>query len=247
MSKEIQSAWEQTKEDKNMLWKAKRLTNKEIDTIFSPLKKADINEENILNFLKELVEHTHKILKKERFENNYIEKKFSKQSTRELLSTGKTFYMNPCLDFVLVTIEWLKKAGVKDIQFIMEELSCPQNIYKVHFGIEITVGNCNYYIDHIGKNDVYIWKGKFASNFEHKWEKVIHTTKTDAKNISLDDTLYTLIEKKIIHPKFFKINELLETFKTRLKKHNTIENRNRWFVDKVKNIHEPEIFIENIE
>lgn len=247
MDKEIYTVWEQRKEKKSKIWTTTLLTNTEIDRLFTPLKKGEINKENTITTLTNIVKHTHKILKKERFENSFIDKNFSKQTTRELLTTGKTFYMNPCLDFVLVTIEWLKKSGFENIQFIMEELECPQNIYKVHFGIEVTIKNNPYYIDYIGKNDVHIGKWKFASNFEHKGETVVNTTKTDAKNISLDDTLYSLVEKKVIHPKNFKINELLETFKTRLKKHNTIENRNRGFVEKVKNIHEPEIFIENIE
>lgn len=73
---------------------------------------------------------------------------------------------------------------------------------------------------------------------------MVHSIKADAKDISVDDTIYTLMEKKIIQFKNFD-PKLLDILKERLKKHNSPEQRSRGFVATVRNIHEPEIFVEN--
>ena len=58
--------------------------NEEISNVFLPLTMA--NNDDIFEFLKGVIHHIHKILKKDKFENEYIENKFGKLSTRELIS-----------------------------------------------------------------------------------------------------------------------------------------------------------------
>lgn len=217
------------------------LGNDEIENLFTPLKNK-INEENIFEFLKNIIEHIHKLVKKEKMENEYIDKHLWNLSARELLSRGKTFYMNPCLDFVLVTIEWLKRTGIKDTRFVIEELQCPGNRFKLHFGVEICINEDIYHIDHRTKNMVIIGKGKFESDYTEKWESVAHTIHIDANHITPDDTIHTLIEKWLIPLKFFD-TKILEILKEKLKKDNNEEQRENWFVSQVKDIHKPEIII----
>lgn len=222
----------------------KQIGNDEIDNLFFPLTKPW--NKDIYLFLQEVVHYIHKLLKKERFENDYIEKNFGKLSARELLTEGKTFYMNPCLDFVLVTIEGLKRTGIENIQFIVEELECPWDGFKLHFGIEVSREGKNYYIDYRWQNNVFLGEWNFISKYKEKGESVIHNIKVDAKNISVDDNIYTLIDKGIVNFKKFD-PKFLEVIKERLKKHNGPEQRTRWFVKVVKDIHQPEIFIEDSE
>ena len=222
----------------------KNIGNDEIKALFFPLTKNW--DKDIFDFLKNMVFFIHKILKKERFENEYIEKNFAKLSARELLTEGKTFYMNPCLDFVLVTIEGLKRTGIENIKFIVEELQCPGNGFKVHFGIELIREGKNYYIDYRSMNNVFLWQGNFMSNYEYKGETIAHSIKIDAKNISVDDNIYTLMERWIIQFKNLNM-EVLAMLKEKLKKHNKPEQWDRWFVSAVEDINKPEIFLENKE
>ncbi|MCX6825488.1 MAG: hypothetical protein NTY80_04705 [candidate division SR1 bacterium] len=219
----------------------KTMGNDEINNVFLPLTVA--NNDDIFEFLKGVIHHIHKILKKDKFENEYIENRFGKLSTRELISEGKTFYMNPCLDFVLVTVEGLKRSGLKNILFIIEELACPGGSHKLHFGIEIKKEDKNYYVDYRGQNNVFLGEGKFASKYEHKGEKSMHKIKIDAQNISIDDNIHTLMNRGIVQFKNFNPASF-ETMKEKLKRHNTPKQRTDGFVNQVNHIHQPEIFIE---
>ena len=221
----------------------RKIGNDEIEKLFVPINTWW--GRNISDVLKEIVQYVHKLLKKVRFENEYLDKHFGKLSARELLSRGKTFYMNPCLDFVLVTIEWLKRTGIDNIQFIAEELKCPWDLFKVHFGIEIEHQTKKYYIDYRGKNDVFLGEGNFRSKYEKKWEKIINSIRVNAKDISVDDNIYSLMEKWVI--KFKKFNSSwLEQLTEKIKKHNVPEQRQHNLAG-VKNIEEAEIFLEDNE
>ena len=221
-----------------------QLKNNEIEELFIPLKNGNVWKHDFFLFLKKIVEHIHRLIKKERLDNEYIENKLGKTSARELLSTGKTFYMNPCLDFVLVTIEGLKRIGIQEVKFVIEELKCPWNLYKLHFGIDIPHQGEKYYIDYRSKNDVFLGKGDFESNYADKGEHVENIIRIDADHIWTDDNIYTLMDKKLIEFKFFD-PKIFDMLKKKLKKDNTEEERKRWFVSQVKDIEKPEIFIEN--
>lgn len=221
-----------------------QLGNEEIEQLFVPLKNIDRKKQDFIKFLECIIHHIHTLIKKERLENEYIENHLGKLSARQLLSTGKTFYMNPCLDFVLVTIEWLKKTWIEWTKLIIEELKCPWNWFKLHFGIEVANNGDDYHIDYRTKNDVFLGKGKFESDYKDKWEQIVNTIKINANNISTDDNIYTLIEKWLASFKFFD-PKILEMLKEKLKKDNNIDQRKNWFVKNVKNIHQPEIFFKN--
>lgn len=226
--------------------KEKTLTSQEIQEIFASLKSTEIEENDFFSFLKKIVNHIHYLVKKEKLDNEYIDNNLGNVSARQILTTGKTFYMNPCLDFVLVTIEGLKRIGIKDTSFVIEELQCPGNQYKLHFGVDIPYQGENYYIDYRTKNDVFLGKGNFQSNYADKNEQVANIIKIDAEDMWSDDTIYTLIEKKLLKFKFFD-PKVFDMLKEKLKKDNTNEQRENWFVSKVKNIHQAEIFVETGE
>ena len=116
--------------------KLKELTDEELGEIFKhfpKIKKNKLQTPAFIQFLKDIVQHVHSILKKEQFDNEYIDKYFAKLSTRNLLTQGKTFYMTACLDFVLITLESLKRSGIEDIHLVINEIQTPENNFKVHF------------------------------------------------------------------------------------------------------------------
>lgn len=236
-----EDAWEAKWSKTNII---QQLKNEEIENIFAPLKNANANKKDFSLFLTEVVNHVFTLIKKDKVENEYIENKLGKLSAREILSDGKTCYMNPCLDFVLVTIEALKKSGISDTKLIVEELACPGNRYKIHFGIEIPHQGETYHIDYRSKNDVFLGKWKYQSDYTDKWEKIVNKINIDAKEIWTDDNIYSLIDKKVLNFKFFD-PKILGMLKEKLKKDNTPEEYQNWFVAQVKDITRPEIFIEN--
>lgn len=231
------------REKENIPCHKKNIGNQEIEDLFIPLKKINCWEKEFLEFLQELVQHIHKLIKKQRVENEYIDTKVGKLSARELLSEGKTFYMNPCLDFVLVTIEGLKRIGIEEIKLVVDELQCSWGFYRIHFGIEIKKEEV-YYIDYRTKNDVFLGKGEFKSNYIEKGENVVNSIKVEAGNISTDDNIYNLIERGLC--KFKKFNlQILDLIKEKWKSDNSPEERKNWFADKVKDIYTPEIYIKH--
>ncbi len=215
----------------------------EIEEIFSPLKQIHAWKQNMFDFLQETIQYIHKLVKKEKMENTYIRDNLWSLSTREILSRGKTFYMNPCLDYVLVTMEALKKSGIKNTIFVVDELACPGNFYKLHFGIEIPHEWENYYIDYRTKNDVFIGKGNFESKYHNKGEIRVNTIKINAHDISLDDSLPKLIERWLLSFKYFD-PRILDILKQKLQADNSEDERKN-FRKEIGDIEKPNIFKEN--
>ena len=132
---------------------------------------------------------------------------------------------------------------MENVQLIIEELQSQWNVFKLHFGVEVVRKGNNYYIDYRSKNNVFLGKWKFVSKYEDRGESVVHNIKVDAKNISVDDNIYTLVEKGIVTFKNFD-PKFLDLIKKKLKNQNSPEQRTGWFVAQVRDIHELEIFVE---
>lgn len=221
--KDKEKIWENTeKRIKHHISDIHTLNNQEIENIFMPFKDKEIQEKDFFGFLENMIKHISNLVKKERMENQYIDNHMGKLSAREILSNGKVFYMNPCLDFVIVTLEGLKKSGIEDTKLVIDELSCPWNMYKIHFGVEIPHQGKTYYIDYRTNNDVYLGKGKFESKYDYKWESVANTIKVDAKDISSDDTIYDLVGRWLLPLKYFN-RKILTLLQEKLKHDNTPE------------------------
>lgn len=203
------------------------LSNQDIEKLFTPLKDKKTQEKDFFSFLEAMIIHISNLIKKEKMGNEYIDKHMGKLSAREILSNGKIFYMNPCLDLVMVTLEGLKRSGIENIQLVIDELECPWNIYKLHFGIEILHQEEIYYIDYRTNNDVYLGKGNFKSKYQYKGESIINTIKINAQEISSDDNIHNLIEKWLLQFKNFN-SRILTLLKEKLKHDNTPEQYERF-------------------
>ena len=220
------------------------LNDEAANNLFAPVQNINSDDQDIFSLLKKVIQHMHSLVKKVKTDNTYIEKHMGKLSARNILARGKTSYMNPCLDFVLVTIEWLKRAWIEDIQFVIDELEWTWWPHKIHFGIELIHKGTPYYVDYRFKNNVFIGKGNFDSSYQEKWENVVNKIKVDAKNISIDDNMYALVDKWLVQFKFFDIN-VLDMLKQKLQQNNTDEQRTQWFVNQVRDIHQADIAIED--
>ncbi len=220
------------------------LDDEEIKKLFTPITHINTDNQDVFVLLQKVIQHIHNLVKKEKTDNEYIEKHMGKLSARNILATGKTSYMNPCLDFVLVTIEWLKRSWIKDINLVIDELETQWWPHKIHFGIELRNKWTTYYIDYRFKNNVFIGKGDFESKYQEKWERVANKIKINSKYISIDDNMYTLVDKWLVLFKFFDI-KILNILKQKLQNDNTDDQRIQWFVNQVKDIHQAEIAIED--
>jgi len=235
--KERMKIWENHKNS------IKQLSNEEIEHIFLPLKKIHSWKQDIFGLLEETIQYIHKLVKKEKMWNEYIRENFWNLSARDILSRGKTFYMNTCLDYVLVTIEALKKTWIKDIGFIIDELQCPENFYKLHFGIEIAYQWETYYIDYRAKNDVFIGKWKFESKYQDKGESIVNTIKINDDDFFSDDNLPKLIERWLLPFKYFDPKSL-DMLKKKLQSDNSEDERKN-FIQEIGNIEKPNIIKKN--
>ena len=81
------------------------LDDEETKKLFAPVQDINSDNQDIFSLLKTVIQYMHNLVKKEKTDNSYIANQMGKLSARNILASGKTCYMNPCLDFVLVTIE----------------------------------------------------------------------------------------------------------------------------------------------
>ncbi len=217
----------------------KTMSDIEIEQLFLPTKELNISEVWILNYLKKLVEHVYRLVEKRKMDNNYIDQKMLDISTREILSNWEIFYMNPCLYLSLVTIEWLKKSGLKDIKLITRELLC--NERKVlHFSIEFVFNWNIYHTDHSIKNLVYVGKWELSEIYLPRYKKLLNKIYLDAEKIWIDDNIKTLIEKWLINLQFVELDYLVK-FKDTLKKSNTDARRINRSTNEVQDPQKPRI------
>lgn len=208
-----------------------RITDDEITQLLSetPLKYEE-NKEDIKSFLEKIIHQTFSYLKKTNFNKQdadyFLDNYFWRLSIRELLSLGHTFYMNSCIDYTLVTLEFLRRAGFKNINFVLQELRTPGWFVKLHFWLEIRENCTLYNIDYKQKNEVIIGKWKFNSDYQDKREQVVYTQAVPSSKISLDDNLETLIQKDIINLHMF-IPGSEKYLSEKLKQDNTQEKTRR--------------------
>jgi hypothetical protein len=166
-------------------------------------------------------------------------------STRKLLTQKEVFFMNTCLDYSLLTLQYMKNIWFEKINFVVNELSTQYPwLYKLHFWIEWIYENKSYYIDHKNRNTVIIGQWNFVSDYSDINEPVVNTITIPWNMISIDDTFPELCKNWIINLKYFSL-QLLDIFKNKFKKDNTPEEWHNWFVSMVAHPQKPEIVIKN--
>ncbi len=220
------------------------LSDQEIYTILWKAKKLNWweNFHEIFSVLSDIVYNLYTNIKKT---PKYDADAIWNLSPRQTLSKWEVFFMNTCLEYSLLTLQYMKQAGFKDTKLVINELSTSYPwFYKLHFGVEWIHENQTYYIDHQRRNTVVLGQGEFVSNYSDVNESVLNTIVIPWNMISIDDTFPELCTNWFITLKYFS-PKLLSIFKEKFQKDNTPEEREHWFIKKVVHPNKPEIIIKN--
>lgn len=201
------------------------------------------NPQEVFGILSDIVYRIYGSLKKT---PNYNPDYMRNLSARQLLTQKEVFFMNTCLEYSLLTLQYMKNAWFIDTKLIIHELETPYKwFYKLHFGIEWTHNKTTYYVDHQRRNSVIIWRWNFKSDYTDVNENIVNIIEVSSELVWIDDTFPDLYKKWIINLKCFS-PDLLPFFKEKFKKDNTPEERQNWFIAKVKHPDKPEIIINDI-
>jgi len=96
-----------------------------------------------------------------RWTNEEIDRKFARRCAEEILSEAETFYMNPCLDLTLTTIHSLNVKGFHT-QLVMQAVRV-KNIQRTmpHFAIQILENDA--FLDFNIFNSIILGRGQYSN------------------------------------------------------------------------------------
>lgn len=154
-----------------------------------------------------------------RWNNDFLEKNFGQRSAKDIIESGNVFYMGPCLDFSLITLQRLKPL-VEKTDLIVEYLfSKTYGINALHFVSGYEFNGKEFYIDFLSGKKVIFGNGKYVSSMPEG--KTITIQKFPGSQITSTDTLSDIVcgDLKSYFPDF-SFKDLLE----RLKQANTPEH-----------------------
>ena len=118
-----------------------------------------------INIAKEIISEVNKKVKRVYWTNEEIDKYFGRRSVEEILSSGETCFMNPCLDLTLVSSYLISKKKIPHKLVIEEHL--PSNGFdfnRLHFVIEFQNNDKQskeYFLNYKRANEVYLLEGKY--------------------------------------------------------------------------------------
>lgn len=214
-------------------------TDEQIAKLFAKVSamERDLSQEEVFCALEEIIFRVYTQLKK----TDQLQKDILwNRSVRELLSSGETFYMHPCIDYTLLTIEHLKRYGFENIFLMIDELETPEWYIKLHFAINISYQGHLYSIDYMSRNTVLLWKWSFRSSYKNKEEQIKKSHRIEASYITLDDKFIDIVKKADIHFHYFNV-DYLEFSKQKIERDHTPENFQKWFIDLVEDPLKPKV------
>jgi len=118
---------------------------------------------DVKEVINSLLEWLNSNIEKKRWDNDKLEQKFGKRSAMEILKDGDTFYMNPCLDYTLVTYEILRRNSFRPSIAIDELIQKLYDFHNLHFALEFKHKNQPYYLDFTQLNKVLLGRGMFSN------------------------------------------------------------------------------------
>ncbi len=180
-----------------------------------------------INLAKEIILEVNKKVKRVYWTNQEIDKYFGRRSVQEILYSGETCFMNPCLDLTLVSSHLMSEKKIPHKLVIEEHL--PSNGFdfnRLHFVIEFQNNNeqsKEYFLNYKRANEVYLLEGKYNGRQDLPLAQIL---KIQGLKLNPKDPIYASFGYKTLE-EFLK-----EKFKgysldsniNRLKKDNSIEN-----------------------
>lgn len=165
-----------------------------------------------------------KIVKRTYWNNKKIYQLFGKRSSKEIINDGTTCFMNPCLDFTLVSASLMKANNLEYGMIIEEYLPTKDFAFnRLHFVLEFKDKEEKYTLNYKGCNIVYVEKGEYTGRKDMPQAQII---KIPGEKIDPNKTIYENLGYKNLEE--FCEKKLkgycLEKNLGRLKKDNTMEN-----------------------
>jgi len=102
-------------------------------------------------------------IKRNYWENERVRKVFARRSANLIKDDGDVFFMNPCLDYVLLAKDFLGSRSMDSGIVAQEVFSKKYDIYHMHFALEFLVKGRKYFVDFAKMNTVYLGKGDFVN------------------------------------------------------------------------------------
>ena len=184
-----------------------------------------------INIAKEIISEVNKKVKRVYWTNEEIDKYFGRRSVEEILSSGETCFMNPCLDLTLVSSYLISKKKIPHKLVIEEHL--PSNGFdfnRLHFVIEFQNNDKQskeYFLNYKRANEVYLLEGKYNGRQDLPLAQIL---KIQGLKLNPKNPLYVNLGYKTLE-EFSKENfkgYSLEKNISRLKKDNSIENYQKY-------------------
>ncbi len=182
--------------------------SKKDDDLGFPVLRGTLEQkvETLVDWIDEHVSRT-------RWSDEKIDDNFGRRSTRQILSDGEACYMNPCADLTLVAYAIMRRNGINPTMIVEELAPGDYPFVRLHFGLEFSYDNRNYFLDFIQLNKVLLGDGEFVN---HKKDIVATKLSRISSDITIDDNPINIVLREA-KPKDFDLNSQLE----RLKKDNT--------------------------
>jgi len=173
---------------------------------------------------KQIAQYVNEKVKRTYWDNKKIRQLFGKRSAKEIINDGTTSFMNPCLDFTLVSASLMKSKNMEYDIIIEEHLPTKDfDFNRLHFVLEFKDKGEKYMLNYKSCNVVYVEKGGYAGRKDLPQAQII---KIPGEIIYPDKTIYEnmgygsleeLCEKRL---KEYSLEKNLK----RLERDNTIEN-----------------------
>lgn len=190
---------------------------------------------NAINSAKEIILEVNKKVKRVYWTNEEINKYFGRRPVNQILLSGETGFMNPCLDLTLASSHLMNLKGIehdliieehspsKDFNFDKSKKVIKNFDYRLHFGIDFLYDKEKWGIDYKRENEVYILKGGYTGRGDIPRSSI---TRINGKNLSPNKPLYETLGynslQELIKDKFNGFS--LEKNICRLNKDNDIQN-----------------------
>ncbi len=191
--------------------------------------------DNAINTAEAIISEVNKKVKRVYWTNEEINRYFGRRSVNQILSSGETGFMNPCLDLTLVSSHLMNLKGIehdliieehspsKDFNFDKSKKVIKDFDYRLHFGIDFLYNKEKWGIDYKKENEVYILKGGYTGRGDIPRSSI---TKINGKHIDPDKPLYETFGyrslQELIKEKFNGFS--LEKNISRLNNDNDIQN-----------------------
>lgn len=119
--------------------------------------------------------------------------KIGARSVDEIINSGHTNYMNPCVDKTITTAVLLKEAGLKPKLVIHERIGRQTNGPVIHFAIETPLDGKTHTIDFPGLMVAQVYGGKFDPIKSSPYEKSLAVHRFPTTGFNRSSTLEGLV------------------------------------------------------